>query len=324
MSHPLLVTIATRNSARQYRLRKWLLWALLFIWIATIGFMYNSQQQVQSLQQQLSSTKHDYRDSLQSIQLLRQSEQQLFSQLDNQHERWRQVEARLRGVEALAGQTGVDITPLATPYESRLASAQQELLLRQHMLTKIPNGSPMEYRRVSSRFGSRTHPISHKRHRHAGVDLRADRGVPIYATADGYVQQARDNYNRGYGNMVTLSHQMGFDTRYAHMDSVAVKYGQFVRKGELLGYCGNSGDSTASHLHYEVRFLGNAIDPKPFMTWELANYQQIFETVGTLPWDSFQAELALQLQPQEQQLSQQVPSSMVPLSSVATFTSTGK
>lgn len=324
MSNPLLITIATRNSARQYRLRKWLLWSLLFIWIATIGLMYSSQQQAQSLQRQLSNAENNYRDSLQSLQQLRRSEQQLFSQIDNQYDRWRQVEARLRGVEVLAGKVAVDMTPLATPYENRLTSVYQELQLRQQMLSKIPNGSPMLYRRISSRFGSREHPISHKRHRHTGIDLRADRGEPIYATADGYVQQARDNYNRGYGNMVTLSHQMGFDTRYAHMDSVAVKYGQFVRKGDIVGYCGNSGDSTASHLHYEVRFLGNAIDPKPFMKWELANYQQIFETVGTLPWDSFQAELAQQQQPREQQLSQQVPSSMVPLSSVATFTSTGK
>ncbi|MBW8190536.1 M23 family metallopeptidase [Neiella marina] len=324
MIHPLLVTITTRQSARQFKLRSWLLWVLLGCWMITIGLVYSYQQQLQQAQQALTLSQHEFDQSLNSIRELREAEQQLFTQLDSQYDRWRHFDNRLQGVEVLAGLSEVDITPIPTPYQGRLAQVQHKIQLRQQMLTKIPNGNPMEYRRVSSQFGSRKHPISFKRHRHTGVDLRADKGQPIYATADGYVQQARDNYDRGYGNMVTLSHQMGFDTRYAHMNSVAVKYGQFVRKGELVGYCGNSGDSTASHLHYEVRFLGNAIDPKPFMSWNLANYEQIFETVGTLPWDSFQAELTQQLQPLEPQLSQQVPSSMVPLSSVATFTSTGK
>ncbi|MBD1390498.1 M23 family metallopeptidase [Neiella sp. HB171785] len=320
----LLITVTSYQGARHYSVHKLLLWASLLTLLVVIGGVYLYQQQVRTLEQQLLVSQREVAQAESSIAALQQSGRNMFSSFDQQYDQLRHYEYRLIELETLAGTAAAGATPMPDSIDDRLLSAQHQLLLRQQMLSKIPNGQPMQYRRISSRFGTRNHPISKKRHSHVGIDLRADKGIPVYATADGYVQQARSNYDRGYGNMVKLSHQMGFDTRYAHLDSVAVKYGQFVRKGELVGYCGNSGDSTASHLHYEVRFLGKALDPKPFMTWQLDNYEDIFDTVGTLPWDSFQDELRLQLQPQVLQLSHRAPSSMVPLSSVATFISTEK
>ncbi|GGA79244.1 peptidase M23 [Neiella marina] len=320
----LLITVASYQGARQFLVHKLLLWASLLTLMVIVGGVYFYQQQVKSLRAELHASQQQVNQAELSIEALQRSGQNMFSSFDLQYDQLRAFEYRLAELEALAGNIASNKVSITGSIDDRLSSTQRQLLVRQQMLAKIPNGLPIKYRRISSKFGTRQHPISNKRHSHVGIDLRADKGVPVFATADGYVQLARSNYDRGYGNMVKLSHQMGFDTRYAHLDSVAVQYGQFVRKGELVGYCGNSGDSTASHLHYEVRFLGKALDPKPFMTWQLDNYEDIFETVGTLPWDSFQDELKLQLQPQALQLSRLVPSSMVPSSSVATFISTEK
>ena len=123
----------------------------------------------------------------------------------------------------------------------------------------VPNGTPTEYVRISSPFGSRIHPITHKRHGHKGIDLAAPRNTPIYATADGVVTFS--GRNGGYGNFVKLNHKNGYKTAYAHMNRIAVRKGKTVQKGDLIGYVGSTGSSTGNHLHYEVYYQDKLIDP---------------------------------------------------------------
>ena len=111
----------------------------------------------------------------------------------------------------------------------------------------VPHGTPTEYVRISSPFGSRIHPITHKRHGHKGIDLAAPRNTPIYATADGVVTFS--GRNGGYGNFVKLNHKNGYKTAYAHMNRIAVRKGKTVQKGDLIGYVGTTGSSTGNHLH---------------------------------------------------------------------------
>ncbi len=125
--------------------------------------------------------------------------------------------------------------------------------------TSIPKGKPTDYVRISSPFGSRIHPITHKRHGHKGIDLAAPRNTPIYATADGVVTFS--GRNGGYGNFVKLNHENGYKTAYAHMNSIAVRKGRTVQKGDLIGYVGSTGASTGNHLHYEVYYQDKLIDP---------------------------------------------------------------
>ena len=125
--------------------------------------------------------------------------------------------------------------------------------------TAVPSGKPTEYVRISSPFGSRIHPITHKRHGHKGIDLAAPRNTPIYATADGQVTFS--GRNGGYGNFVKLNHRNGYKTAYAHMNRIAVRKGKSVKKGDLIGYVGSTGASTGNHLHYEVYYQDKLIDP---------------------------------------------------------------
>jgi murein DD-endopeptidase MepM/ murein hydrolase activator NlpD len=115
--------------------------------------------------------------------------------------------------------------------------------------------------RLSSRFGSRVHPIFHRRIMHTGVDLAAPRGTPIYAAGDGTVEKAQ--WVSGYGRYVMLKHVNGFETGYGHMNAFAegIKPGVRVRQGQIIGYVGSTGNSTGPHLHFEIKVNGRYVDP---------------------------------------------------------------
>lgn len=128
----------------------------------------------------------------------------------------------------------------------------------------IPSLIPITTNRgMSSSFGLRVHPVLGGMRMHKGIDLPASTGTPIHATADGIVSKA--NWSGGYGLCVELEHGANMETRYGHMSRIAVAEGQSVRKGDVIGYVGSTGRSTGSHLHYEVRIAGEAVNPIPYM-----------------------------------------------------------
>ena len=131
------------------------------------------------------------------------------------------------------------------------------------MLASIPAIQPIpnkELKRLASGFGLRMHPILKVRKMHTGLDYSAPRGTPIYATGDGKIITVRTNFG-GYGKEVEIDHGYGFVTKYAHMESFNVKKGQKIKRGECIGYVGNTGRSTAPHLHYEIIKDGQKINP---------------------------------------------------------------
>ncbi|WP_187153613.1 M23 family metallopeptidase [Campylobacter peloridis] len=161
-------------------------------------------------------------------------------------------------------------------------------------LTQIPNGHVIPNNGITGDFGWRHHPILNKKEFHPGLDLRAALKTPIHAPANGVVEYAGYS-NNGYGYSVILIHNFGFKTVYAHMTRQdVVKAGQFVKKGDLLGYTGNTGLSTGPHLHYEVRFINKLLDPKIFIDLNRKNYEQIFDKERRVPWQSLIKALLLQ------------------------------
>ena len=127
----------------------------------------------------------------------------------------------------------------------------------------IPSILPITSYAFTSAFGVRSDPFRGSAAMHAGVDLSASYGSPIYATADGVVDRAE--WFGGYGNMVEIDPGKGIATRYGHMSRIAAKSGETVKRGELIGYVGSTGRSTGNHLHYEVRIDGYAVNPMPFL-----------------------------------------------------------
>ena len=152
------------------------------------------------------------------------------------------------------------------------------------ILSAVPNGFPIKYKGVTSQYGNRIHPISKTEKMHHGIDLRASVGTEIYATADGFVEFA-GNSGTGYGHLVIISHNYGFKTYYGHLYAQSVvSAGKWVRKGEIIGFSGNTGYSTGPHLHYEVRFLGRTVNPANFMAWNKNNFSTISSLEPTVSW----------------------------------------
>ncbi len=127
-----------------------------------------------------------------------------------------------------------------------------------------PNIWPTDSTWVTSEFGRRYNPFDgYSSDWHAGLDIAANYGEPVYATATGYVEYA--GWYGGYGKYIRLNHDFGYQTIYAHMSSLAVGSDEYVTKGEVIGYIGSTGYSTGPHLHYEVIQWGKEIDPRGLM-----------------------------------------------------------
>lgn len=145
-----------------------------------------------------------------------------------------------------------DLTELAKEKEEELKAVPSIRPLKQSSDIKLLSG-----------YGMRKHPIHKIKKMHFGIDFTAKVGTPIHSTGDGVVVKTRKSKS-GYGNHVVIDHGFGYKTLYAHMHDVEVKKGQVITKGEIIGTVGNTGTSTAPHLHYEVIQKGKKVDPIHF------------------------------------------------------------
>jgi murein DD-endopeptidase MepM/ murein hydrolase activator NlpD len=133
---------------------------------------------------------------------------------------------------------------------------------QRNLYVSTPKGWPV-VGQVSSPYGYREHPKTGERNFHSGMDIAADPGLPVKATADGIISFA--GWSGGSGNLVALEHGFGYSTFFAHNKLVVVKVGQKVKRGDILSYVGSTGNSTGPHLHYEVWKAGKSLDPITFI-----------------------------------------------------------
>ena len=126
----------------------------------------------------------------------------------------------------------------------------------------LPALKPVPGGRETDGFRKRRHPILGRIMMHWGQDFAANRGTPVIAPADGYVTFA--GRNGAYGLFISIDHKYGYETRYGHLQKIYVRKGQFVKRGDKIGEVGNTGRSTAPHLHYEVRYKGKPVDPREY------------------------------------------------------------
>ncbi len=170
---------------------------------------------------------------------------------------------------AASSAMGGPFVPLPTGRFEQDVNRLQSVLLEREKLRKVVDGLPLSRpmqnnTEITSPFGPRIDPFFHNRPAmHTGTDFRAPSGTAARVTAAGRVVEA--GYNGGYGNMVEVDHGYGITTRYAHLSAILVEVGQMVGKGDTVGRVGSTGRSTGSHLHYEVRIDGEAIDPMRFI-----------------------------------------------------------
>jgi len=152
---------------------------------------------------------------------------------------------------------------------------------KERMLASIPAIQPVSNKdltRIASGFGYRIHPVYKTWKMHTGIDFTAPVGTPIYATGDGVVIKPKNRMS-GYGNAIVINHGYGYQTIYAHCSKIVAKPGTKVKRGQIIGYVGNTGISTGPHCHYEVRKNGQPINPVNFFYQDLSpeEYEKVIE-----------------------------------------------
>ena len=189
------------------------------------------------------------------------------------------VKARAAGgasVPAIPAMTEITAAALSSPedtfgllrdvlqgLESRLSYVRRDVERREALAASTPSIWPAQGW-LSDRFGGRSDPFTGETGYHQGLDISADKGQPVFATADGTVESA--SYTGDYGNLIVLKHGFGLMTRYGHLSGFTVKPNQTVKRGAVIGYVGATGRATGAHLHYEILANGKLIDPLQLLT----------------------------------------------------------
>ncbi|MCE1198653.1 MAG: M23 family metallopeptidase [Marinilabiliales bacterium] len=141
---------------------------------------------------------------------------------------------------------------------------------KERMLASIPSIQPIsnkDLKRTASGWGMRMHPIYRIPRFHYGMDFTAPVGTEIFATGNGIVKEV--GRNAGYGNIIVIDHGYGYETLYGHLSRTKVQVGQTIKRGDVIGFVGNSGASTAPHLHYEVMKNGQKVNPQNYYFQDL-------------------------------------------------------
>jgi murein DD-endopeptidase MepM/ murein hydrolase activator NlpD len=206
-----------------------------------------------------------------------------------------QRQAGIGGVSRFSDMEGLNNSKLVIETAKKLDAIKKkvyvqsksfdELILlareKEEMLRSIPAIMPVSTRdltRIASGFGLRIHPYYKISKFHAGMDFTAPLGTEIYATGDGTIESVSSG-KRGMGNYIIVNHGFGYSSAYAHLESFNVRQGQKVRRGDVIGFVGNTGMSIAPHLHYEIRLNGENVDPVNYFFNDLspAEYETMIE-----------------------------------------------
>ncbi|MFV0265641.1 MAG: M23 family metallopeptidase [Draconibacterium sp.] len=169
----------------------------------------------------------------------------------------------------------LDVLARKTYIQSKSYDEVMEMALnKEKMLASLPSIMPIrnkELKRTSSGWGYRMHPIYKVKKMHWGQDFTAPIGTPIYATGDGVITEVEGSKRSkvGLGLNIKIDHGFGYETVYGHLNEFNVKRGQHVKRGDIIGYVGNTGGSTAPHLHYEVHKNGQKLNPMYYMFQDL-------------------------------------------------------
>jgi len=305
MKERITISVSSIHGTQHFQFGKWfrhvlkgLGYCMAVSLIVTGGVIYYLKNEVDFAkikQRELETKSMSLSEEVTSLKELKDN---LESDLVEREERINLVADRLGDLEKVLG-----VEEGAGALETRLDAAAITSSVRMVMLTQIPSGSPVQHARISSGYGKRKHPVTGKMKFHRGQDFAVNIGTPVYAPADGVVEVVRPS-NKGSGNFLRLQHVYGFSSSYSHLQKFKVQSGDFVQKGDLIGYSGNSGLSSGPHLHYEVRFVGRPLNPRPFVDWGVDNFETLFSNVRGIRWESLVDKVELRVSSQLQLSSQ--------------------
>jgi murein DD-endopeptidase MepM/ murein hydrolase activator NlpD len=281
MRHRFTITITEPTGSRHYELPKIAKRIFHGTLLGTVGSIASAIYIILVLYNNITDLEASKKHLSMNLASLNADYDDLAGQLDTQVKEFQAIDQKVENLEELIGLDPPDDSSL----QQRVELANLDAMQKRAMLNSIPNGYPIQYQQITSGFGKRKHPTLKKKEFHRGVDLKADMNTPVKATADGVVEYAGFHKKSGFGNLLILHHSFGFKTSYGHLNKILVKPGDFVAKDTVIARTGNSGISSGPHLHYEIRFVHRALDPRPFMQWRLDNYEEIFKE-KSVQWPS--------------------------------------
>ncbi|MEA1955277.1 MAG: M23 family metallopeptidase [Campylobacterota bacterium] len=283
------ITIHDDNGIKQLNFHQFvknvLLYTLIFfglVALLAVGTILYLDKEVADIEAKRVSVKEAFNHLKEKNLNLNKEIENTQTALVTKKNELKSVSNSLSEIEILIGLRQLEESTL----QERVDSAKLTTEHRATLLQFIPNGTPIKYKGITSKFGYRIHPTLKRREFHRGIDMRAKMNTPVYATADGIVEWAGMHKRSGFGKLVILNHNYGFRAYFGHLNKVVVKSKQFVRKGTLIAYTGNSGMSSGPHLHYEIRFIRKSVNPYYFVKWNVKNYSEIFKREKNIPWQS--------------------------------------
>ncbi|EAI1509758.1 TPA: M23 family metallopeptidase [Campylobacter coli] len=276
------ITITDVNGSRHFYLNQIIKKIVLYVVAFIFLFLVFSGFYIKYLDSKLSDISTKREELLEKSKELELANTQMQKSIEEKAQQYAAIEDKIASFEEALGLEAENNLTIADRLDNLKLTNEQQV----GILGQIPNGWPIENKGITGKFGWREHPLLQRREFHPGIDLRAAVGTPIYAPASGVVEFSGYS-NNGYGYNVILLHNFGFKTVFAHMQRKdVVKAGQFVNKGQLIGYTGNTGLSTGPHLHYEVRFINKTLEPLYFLDLERKNMNDFFNQERRVPWQS--------------------------------------
>lgn len=287
MKNRFVVTITDINGSKQYNIHQYVKQIILYVILLVVVIFFFSFISIQLLLKEVRQIEVK-RDLMQEEYLkINEKNEELQALIDEKTEELVKVSDRIEDLEGIVGLSDQIVESQDLSLIERVDLASITGAQKAFVMQLIPNGAPLRGNyRITSDWGTRVNPVLRRTHLHTGIDFGLPVGTPIYAPADGVAYFANNSYNGGYGIMVKLEHSFGFSTFYAHLSKIVVKKGDFVRRGQIIAYSGNSGRSTGPHLHYEIRYLSQDVNPRPFIEWTMRDYTKIFEKEKSVKWQS--------------------------------------
>ena len=289
MNNHFTITINDDHGVRQFNLhqfaKKAILYIIVFITLIAlmaIGSILYLDNAVDEIEAKRIKVEQNYSKLTLKNDQLYKNIQDAQDAIDSKKNELAEVSESLTEIEELIGLSKVEDMPLQERIDITKLNSENMATIFQF----VPNGSPILYKGITSKYGSRTHPTLKRKEFHRGSDMKAKMNTPVYATADAIIEYAGNHKKSGYGKLVILQHNYGFRTLFGHLNKIVVKSGRYVKKGDLIAYTGNTGMSSGPHLHYEIKFLARAVNPYWFIKWNVANYKDIFQKEKKIPWQS--------------------------------------
>lgn len=279
MKDRIYISIVDEEGSRQFNLHKvaqkifiYVLLGLFLLIVSGFFLMTYLMKQVQ----EISATKEQITENYKSTFYQNQT---LKNQIDARSLELINISKRIDDLEEIVSLSkNVDEPFNEKDFELTFTPAQKRLLLQ-----IIPSGNPIQINAKITSVKLRPHPSKGTYGVESGIDYLAPLKTPVYATANGIVDLSRLG-TRGYGKFIKLTHTYGFSSMYAHLSEVLVKKGDFVQKGQLIGYTGSTGSSNGARLYYEIRFLGGYQNAMDYIQWGEENFESIFGKQTHVRW----------------------------------------